>query len=42
LDTNVVYPSIIEAAKQIGVSDGGLRRALKRNKIIRGLHFAYA
>jgi hypothetical protein len=42
LDTNVVYPSITEAAKQIGVSDGGLRRAMKRSKVIRGLHFAFA
>jgi hypothetical protein len=42
LDLNLVYPSIIEAAKRSGVSEVGLRKALKANKPIKGLHFVYA
>lgn len=41
LDTNVVYPSINEAARQIGISTCSIHRAVTRNYKSRGLTFRY-
>ena len=42
LNRSVIYPSITEAAKRNGVSEVGLRKALKADRPIKGMHFVHA
>lgn len=41
VDTGVVYPSISEAARQIGTVRTAVSRALRKNYLIRGKKFEY-